>query len=137
MYTLTNLDEFFGDDQSQNVDALIAVTKKFFVFVSQLAEIVDDLERKYAELSSRINQISQQPSAPPQLSAPGLTSSSHDSQPIAPSTPTTPPPSLPTPPAFPTPPSPAQAQPSAVPTPISANAPPQPAGSMPSPSRSL
>ncbi len=135
---MTNLDEFFGDNQSQNVDALIAVTKKFFVFVSQLAEIVDDLERKYAELSSRISQISQQPSAPPQLSAPGLTSSPPDSQPIAPSVgpspPTAPPPSLPTPPAFPTPPSPVQAQPSAVPTPVSANAPPQPAGSMPSPS---
>jgi len=88
---LTNLDEFFGDNQSQNVDTLIAVTKKFFVFVSQLAEIVDELERKYAELSTRINQVSQQPSAPPPFSAPSPSPSPPPSQPVAPSVAPSPP----------------------------------------------
>ncbi len=135
---MTNLDEFFGDNQSQNVDTLIAVTKKFFVFVSQLAEIVDELERKYAELSTRISQVSQQPSAPPPLSAPTLSPKPPVSQPtvpsIAPSPPTTPPPSLPTPPAFPTPPAPVQAQPSASPPPMAANTLSQPSAPIPSPS---
>jgi hypothetical protein len=46
VFTLTNLDEFFSDNESRNVDTLIEVTKKFFGFVSALAEIVDALETK-------------------------------------------------------------------------------------------
>ncbi|MHA1214599.1 MAG: hypothetical protein ACTSR2_01670 [Candidatus Hodarchaeales archaeon] len=56
---MTNLDEFFGDERSKNIETLMAVTKKFFVFVSQLAEIVDELERNFAELDKKVNQLLQ------------------------------------------------------------------------------
>ncbi|MFX0151811.1 MAG: hypothetical protein ACFFAJ_13570, partial [Candidatus Hodarchaeota archaeon] len=56
---MANLDEFFSDDTDRNVQTLVEVTKKFFVFVSQLAEIVDELEKNYSILSTKIDQMSQ------------------------------------------------------------------------------
>jgi hypothetical protein len=107
--TLANLDEFFGDNQSQNVDTLVEVTKKFFTFVSQLAEIVDDLEGRYAELNKKIDQISQRPAvtAPSPASTPSRVPSAPQTSSL-PTAPVSTPESLPTPPGFPSPPAPAQ-----------------------------
>ena len=133
---LTNLDEFFSDDETRNVETLVAVTKKFFLFVSQLAEIVDSLEVKYANIMARLDRLDNlsqnavqapnQVSAPP-VSPPPVTAS--DSVPTqAPSPPTAPPSapiSLPTPPSFPTPPAPMEAQSASPPPVTAANSPPQ------------
>ncbi len=120
---MKNIDDFFGEDQSQNVDTLIEVTKKFFTFVSQLAEIVDELGKDYTELSNKVDQLLQRSGTTTLPSSPVLPISSH-SKPISPTSPTTTPvpsttpppipgvtasPSLNAPPGFPTPPSPLQA----------------------------
>lgn len=122
VFTLTNLDEFFSDNESRNVDTLIEVTKKFFGFVSALAEIVDALETKYAELDNKISLLSQQQrtSAPPTMT-PSVSAAPPTPQVAAtPSPPSATSTSLPTPPGLPTPPSaPVQAQ-SASPPPASA-----------------
>jgi len=133
---LTNLDEFFSDDETRNVETLVAVTKKFFLFVSQLAEIVDSLEVKYANIMARLDRLDNlsqnavqapnQVSAPPVSPPPVTTSASVPTQaPSPPAAPPSAPTSLPTPPSFPTPPAPVEAQ-SASPPPVTAvSSPPQ------------
>jgi len=132
---LTNLDEFFSNDETRNVETLIAVTKKFFVFVSTLAEIVDSLEVKYSEIMVKLENISKNASqAPIQVSAPPATpppvTTQAPSPPVttqAPSPPVTAPTapvSLPTPPSFPTPPAPMEAQSTAPPPVTAASSPP-------------
>ncbi|MFX0084513.1 MAG: hypothetical protein ACFFAU_02465 [Candidatus Hodarchaeota archaeon] len=120
---MKNIDDFFGEDQSQNVDTLIEVTKKFFTFVSQLAEIVDELGKDYSELSNKVDQILQGsgvktlPSSPVSSIASLSKPISPASPPPTPISPTAPPPipgastspALNAPPGFPTPPSPLQA----------------------------
>lgn len=130
---LTNLDEFFSDDETRNVETLIAVTKKFFLFVSQLAEIVDSLEARYSDIIVRLEKLSQNagqaptqvstpPVAPPSATAPDPVPSQTFSPPVAPPAAPT---SLPTPPSFPTPPAPMEAQ-SAAPPPVTADSSPPP-----------
>ena len=122
---MKNIDDFFGDDQEQNVDTLIEVTKKFFTFVSQLAEIVDELGREYSELTIKIDQLLQSSSSP-QASAPPSTPVSAATPPPIPMSTSAPPPvpeALPASPAtaspgFPAPPSPTQA---AAPPPVPAS----------------
>jgi hypothetical protein len=122
---LKNIDDFFGDDQDQNVDTLIEVTKKFFTFVSQLAEIVDELGKEYSELTIKIDQLLKSPSSP-QASAPPSTPVSAATPPPIPMSTSAPPPVPETPPAspataspgFPAPPSPTQA---AAPPPVPAS----------------
>ncbi|UCE13626.1 MAG: hypothetical protein JSV04_00270 [Candidatus Heimdallarchaeota archaeon] len=104
--SMKNIDDFFGDDESQNVKTLITVTKKFFVFVSQLVEIVDELEKNYNELANKVNQLQKSglSSSPPPTSAVSSappTPVVSSAPPPAPATPSTPPglPSLPTPPS--------------------------------------
>lgn len=124
VFTLTNLDEFFSDNETRNVDTLIEVTKKFFGFVSALAEIVDALETRYTELDNKINMLSQQQrtSTPPTMTPSVSTTPPAPQVSTAPSTPPSTPSSLPTPPGLPTPPSaPVQAQPTS-PPPVSATA---------------
>ncbi|MHA1236356.1 MAG: hypothetical protein ACTSQ9_01700 [Candidatus Hodarchaeales archaeon] len=133
---MTNLDEFFSDDETRNVETLVAVTKKFFLFVSQLAEIVDSLEVKYANIMARLDRLDNlsqnavqapnQVSAPPVSPPPVTTSASVPTQaPSPPAAPPSAPTSLPTPPSFPTPPAPVEAQ-SASPPPVTAvSSPPQ------------
>jgi hypothetical protein len=113
---LKNLDDFFGEDQGQNVDTLVAVTKKFFTFVSQLAEIVDELGKEYSELSNKVDQLLKNSgpiSAPPRSPTPVASLPSSVAIGTPPQIPTAPsaPPTAPTaaPPGFPTPPSPTQA----------------------------
>jgi len=130
---LTNLDEFFSDDETQNVETLVAVTKKFFLFVSQLAEIVDSLEVKYADLNTKLDKISQNAvQAPAQVSPPAVSPTpittpapvptQASSPPVAPpSAPT----SLPSPPSFPTPPAPMEAQTTPPPVTAASSPPPQ------------
>ena len=133
---MTNLDEFFTDDETRNVETLVAVTKKFFLFVSQLAEIVDSLEVKYANIMDRLdrldkisqnavlapNQVSATPVSPPPVTTPASVPTQVPSPPVAPpSAPT----SLPTPPSFPTPPAPMESQP-ASPPPVTASSSPPP-----------
>ncbi|MHA1512960.1 MAG: hypothetical protein ACTSRJ_02725, partial [Candidatus Hodarchaeales archaeon] len=133
---MTNLDEFFSDDETRNVETLVAVTKKFFLFVSQLAEIVDSLEVNYANIMARLDRLDNlsqnavqapnQVSAPPVSPPPVTTSASVPTQaPSPPAAPPSAPTSLPTPPSFPTPPAPVEAQ-SASPPPVTAvSSPPQ------------
>jgi hypothetical protein len=131
---LTNLDEFFSDNETQNVETLIEVTKKFFLFVSQLTEIVDSLEVKYESLSNRLDQISQGAiQAPTQVYAPPVAphpvTSSVPAPMVAstpPAAPPTAPASLPTPPSFPSPPAPMGAQSAAPPPPVTATSSPPP-----------
>ena len=120
---LKNLDNFFGEDQGQNVDTLIEVTKRFFTFVSQLAEIVDELGREYTELSNKIDKLLQtsgssgviaSPPSPASTSTPPIPGAASTPPPIpgaastpppipgAASTPPTASPGFPTPPAAPT-----------------------------------
>ncbi|MCK4847820.1 MAG: hypothetical protein KAT16_02220 [Candidatus Heimdallarchaeota archaeon] len=131
---MTNLDEFFSDDETRNVETLIAVTKKFFLFVSQLAEIVDSLEARYTDIIARLDNISQNagqaptqisasPMAPPPASTPAPVSTQAPSPPLAPPAAPT---SLPTPPSFPTPPAPMEAQSTAPPPSVTATASPPP-----------
>ncbi|MHA1206017.1 MAG: hypothetical protein ACTSSO_00445, partial [Candidatus Hodarchaeales archaeon] len=124
------------DDETRNVETLVAVTKKFFLFVSQLAEIVDSLEVKYANIMDRLdrldnlsqnavqtpNQVSAHPVSPPSVTASASVPTQAHSPPAAPpSAPT----SLPTPPSFPTPPAPVEAQSASPPPVTAASSPPQ------------
>ncbi|NHJ00561.1 MAG: hypothetical protein EAX86_00385 [Candidatus Heimdallarchaeota archaeon] len=131
---MANLDDFFSDDQSRNVDSLIEVTKKFFIFVSQLAEIVDDLERKYSLLNGRIDDLLQKSMSPPRQPQINPPTVSTPAQPVT--TPTAPPApsSFPTPPGLPTPPSTVQPAPiqATTPPPAPSNLPPLPGQSPPS-----
>lgn len=122
---MKNIDDFFGEDQDQNVDTLIEVTKRFFTFVSQLAEIVDELGKDYSELIIKVEQLLQSSSSP-QASAPPPTPVSAVAPPPVPVSTSAPPPvpGAPTaspstaPPSFPAPPSPTQAT---APPPVPAN----------------
>jgi hypothetical protein len=122
---LTNLDEFFGDERSKNVDTLVEVTKKFFIFVSQLAEIVDELERNFAELNLKVDQLLQGRSTGPSKN------SIQFSAPVQPSSTRSSPPSISQPPSFPNPPTPMQASPQTPPA-ISPLSPPSPSSISPS-----
>ncbi|MFX0209225.1 MAG: hypothetical protein ACFFDT_24790 [Candidatus Hodarchaeota archaeon] len=104
---MKNIDDFFGDDESQNVKTLIEVTKKFFYFVSQLTEIVDSLENSLDELKIKVDQLLTNPgvtaaikplSAPPTTSVPPPALAAMSAPPPAPAA-TSVPPGLPTPPA--------------------------------------
>ena len=122
---MKNIDDFFGEDQDQNVDTLIEVTKRFFTFVSQLAEIVDELGKDYYELTNKVDQLLQSPSSPQASTPPPTPVSAAAPPPIPVSTSAPPPvPGAPTaspstaPPSFPAPPSPTQAT---APPPVPAN----------------
>ncbi|MHA2243438.1 MAG: hypothetical protein ACXADY_00560 [Candidatus Hodarchaeales archaeon] len=121
-----NLDDFFGDDESQNVTTLIAVTKNFLGFVSQLAEIVDDLANSFTELSTKVDSLLQNPGAiapsstpaAPAPTAPAPTApSAPPTAPTAPSAPPTAPTAPSAPPPIPTAPSAAPAGFPGLPTP--------------------
>ncbi len=71
---MTNIDEFFGENESQNVETLIGITKKFFGFVSALADIVDELQNDFLKLSDKIDQLQKTGSAPLSASPPSPTS---------------------------------------------------------------
>lgn len=122
---MKNIDDFFGEDQDQNVDTLIEVTKRFFTFVSQLAEIVDELGKDYSDLTDKVEQLLQRSSSP-QAAAPSSAPVSAAAPPPIPVSTSAPPPVpvAPTaspaasPPGFPAPPSPTQA---AAPPPVPAN----------------
>ncbi len=113
---MTNIDDFFGENESQNVETLIGITKKFFGFVSALAEIVDELQSEHLKLSSRIDQL--QRTGPAPLSASPPSPAPLSASPPSPASLSPPPPTPATPgalpeapglPGLPTPPSPATA----------------------------
>lgn len=124
---MKNIDDFFGDDESQNVQTLIEVTKRFFGFVSQLAEIVDELSNSFNELSSKVDQLQRGGAAAtspsPTISSPGLSPPVLTTQSTSPPAPaaTSVPSGLPAPPApvtasTPPPSSPSPAAPPSVPS---------------------
>jgi hypothetical protein len=151
---MKNLDDFFGDDESKNVAILVTVTKKFFGFVSQLAEIVYELQESFIELSDKVDQLTQERGSG-MVSAPPITTSTPRAPPVAPSTPRAPPvapsapsapppiPSAPSapavatsapssPPGFPAPPSPTTASSSGLPPLPGLSPTPQPSFGVPS-----